>query len=278
MTTTNKQDEPIRQLQALGFSEYEARAYVTLLEHGELSGYAWAQQSGIPRANIYAVARKLAERGAVQQSEGKTGSTWSPVPVQQLLSGIRAQYKRSLTLAEASLASLGQAGQPATVFNLRGNELLVRAHQLINAAENSLLIAIQPPEAAVLAPSLRQARERGVAITTLCLEACEQPCDGCQGDLHRYQLAPCDGSRWLVVTTDHNQVLMGQLAAQHAEGIVTAQYLVVELAEAYIRQSLALATLGSELAGRFDGLLSEQARRLLATLFPEGLTPSSPEH
>ncbi len=278
MTTTNHHDEPIRQLQALGFSEYEARAYVTLLEHGELSGYAWAQQSGIPRANIYAVARKLADRGAVQQSEGKTGSTWSPVPAQQLLSGIRAQYKRSLTLAEEALASLGRAGQSATVFNLRNDQLLVRARQLIDAAENSLLIAIQPPEAAALAASLRQARERGVAITTLCLEACEQPCGGCQGDLHRYQLAPCDGSRWLVASIDHHQVLMGQLTAQHAEGVVTAQHLVVELAEAYIRQSLALALLGSELAGRFDGLLSEQARRLLATLFPEGLTPSTPQH
>lgn len=278
MTTTNQNDEPVHQLQALGFSEYEARAYVTLLEHGELSGYAWAQQSGIPRANIYAVARKLAERGAVQQSEGKTGNTWSPVPAQQLLSGIRAQYKRSLTLAEESLASLEQASQSTAVFNLRNNDLLVHARQLIDAAHDHLLIAIQPQEAAALAASLRQARERGVAITTLCLEACEHPCGGCQGDLHRYQLAPCDGTRWLVIATDHDQVLMGQLTAQHAEGIVTTQHLVVELAEAYIRQSLALATLGSELAGRFDGLLSEQARRLLATLFPAGLVPSAPEH
>lgn len=274
MTTTNS-DNAIQQLQALGFTEYEARAYITLLEQGELSGYAWAQHSGIPRANIYAVAQKLADRGAVQSRAGRRGKTWSAVSSNLLLSGIRAQYKRNLERADQSLANLQQARQTNTVFNLRDDELLLRARQLIDACREHLIIAIQPQEAAALASSLQQARDRGVAITTLCLEACEQPCGGCQGDLYRYQIAPCDGTRWLVLTADREQALLGQLSTQATEGVVTAQHLVVELAEAYIRQSLALATLGTELAGQFDGLLSQQAKHLLATLFPEGLVPAT---
>ncbi len=274
MTTIKTTDASVQQLQALGFTEYEARAYVTLLTHGELSGYAWARESGIPRPNIYAVAEKLAERGAVQRGEGNTGKTWSPVPAEQLLKGLQVQHKRALARAQQSLASLGQAHQPATAFNLRDDELLMRARQLIDATSESLLIAIQQPEAAALAEALQQARTRGTAITTLCLEACDAPCGGCQGDLHRYPLAPKDDSRWLVMAVDHDQALLGRLRGNLAEGVVTTQRLVVELAEAYIRQSLALATLGSELAGRFDGLLSEQARALLADLFPTGLIPA----
>src|SRR5699024_5744155 len=91
MTTIKTTDASVQQLQALGFTEYEARAYVTLLTHGELSGYAWARESGIPRPNIYAVAEKLAERGAVQRGEGNTGKTWSPVPAEQLLKGLQVQ-------------------------------------------------------------------------------------------------------------------------------------------------------------------------------------------
>lgn len=278
MTTNKNRDTPVQQLQTLGFTEYEARAYVTLLECGELSGYALAKQSGIPRANIYTVLEKLAERGAVQRGQGSVSKTWAAVPAALLLGGIRAQQKRALVQVGQSLAGLGQARQPATVFNLRNDELLARARQLIDTSRTRLLIAIQPREAAELAASLQQARERGTEITTLCLEACEQPCGGCQGDLHRYQLSPGDGTRWLVLAVDHDQALIGQLRDGSAEGVATRQRLVVELAEAYIRQSLALATLGNELAGRFDGLLSEQARQLLGSLFPENTHLLTPGH
>lgn len=272
MTTKQQPIEPIRQLQALGFTEYEARAYVTLLQQGELSGYAWARESGIPRANIYAVAEKLVERGAVQRVQVRKGVAWAPVPVDTLLGGIHEQHRHAMGKARQSLAELGRAQEPRVVVNLRDDEMMVQAHQLIESARQTLLVAIQPAEASRLAEPLRAARERGVAITTLCLEACEQPCGGCQGDLHRFQMCPCDGSRWLVLSVDDEQALLGQFQGPAtAEGLVTGQRLVVELATAYIRQSLALATLDNELAGRFDGLLSERARQLLGRLFPEGL-------
>ncbi len=52
-------------LQELGFGDYEARAYVALLQRSPINGYELAKASGVPRANIYAVLQKLAERGAV---------------------------------------------------------------------------------------------------------------------------------------------------------------------------------------------------------------------
>jgi HTH-type transcriptional regulator, sugar sensing transcriptional regulator len=52
-------------LQELGFGDYEARAYVTLLQRSPVSGYELAKTSGIPRANVYAVLQKLEERTTV---------------------------------------------------------------------------------------------------------------------------------------------------------------------------------------------------------------------
>ena len=45
----------ISEMQGLGYSEYEARAYVTLLERGPLTGYQLARATSIPRPNIYPV-------------------------------------------------------------------------------------------------------------------------------------------------------------------------------------------------------------------------------
>lgn len=271
MTTNKSNASPGRLLQQLGFTEYEAQAYVTLVGSGELSGYELAKRSGIPRANIYAVIGKLLERGAVHQAQDEKGQRYAAVSPTTLLRGIDADQKRALKAADQALAGLAQAESPASVFNLHGEQLLDRARQLIDACSEHLLIAIQPAEASVLAPALREARERGVDIVTLCLEACEQPCGGCQGKLHRHALAPADGSRWLLLVADRNLTLVGRFSKTVRDGLITAQPLVIELAHAYIHQSIALATLGDELAGRFDGLLSEQAVQLL---YPEGTAPT----
>lgn len=261
--TTKPHDDPVSLMQALGFTEYEARAYATLVREGPLTGYQLARHSGIPRANIYAVVDKLLERGAVLRASASDGQHCQAVPPAVLLRSIHARQQRTLKAADRAFAQLAGAEPPTTVFNLRGDELIARARQVIDACESTLSIAIQQPEAAALADVLQHAHARGVAITTLCLEACERPCAGCQGHLHRFQLAPQDGSRWLVLSADGGQAVVGRCNGPAAEGLVTAQHLVIELVDAYIRQSVALATLGSELAGRFEGLLSEQAKQLL---------------
>lgn len=275
MTTKNQDNDPATLLQQLGFTEYEARAYIVLVKQGGLNGYQLAKHSGIPRANIYAVAGKLLERGAVTRSQGSRGQLYQAVAPGALLRSIRAGQQRALKAADRAFAHMDEAREPAMVFNLRGGELLVRARQLIDACQSSLSLAIQQPEAAALADALQGAHARGVAITTLCLEACQTPCGGCQGQLHRFQLAPRDGSRWLVMAVDTEQALVGRFSGPDVEGLVTGQHLVIELVDAYIRQSLTLATLGDELAGRFQGLLSEQAQQLLETLHSEGIAPSS---
>jgi hypothetical protein len=52
----------------LGFSEYEARAYLALVQRNPLNGYELAKVPGVPRANIYAVLQKLKERGGGRPS------------------------------------------------------------------------------------------------------------------------------------------------------------------------------------------------------------------
>ena len=42
-------------MQVLGFTDYEARAYLALLQRHPQNGYELAKASGIPRPNIYSV-------------------------------------------------------------------------------------------------------------------------------------------------------------------------------------------------------------------------------
>lgn len=279
-------DVPLDALLSLGFTEYEARAYTTLVQHEDLNGYEIAKASGIPRANIYAVIDKLVQRGAAHRLESSGGPRYSAMDPAQLLRSIETGQQRTLEEAREAFAALARRREPAALFNLRGDELLPKARQLIDAAETTLLVAIQPTEAKVLAAPLRHARERGVAITTLCLEGCDHECGGCQGEIHRYRLAPDDDQRWLLLVADARTAYVGHFGTAAFSALLTEQPLVVELTSAYILQSMTLALLGSELSGKFAGLLSREAQGLLErfdtagnftgiTQHPDKTTPTS---
>ena len=271
--TTNKNDVGVSHvLEQLGFTTYEARAYVALIADGEHNGYALAKASGIPRANIYAVADKLVLRGAAQRVERPAGIAYVAVEPDELLHGMEVERRKTMREAKQGLSRLSREHRslPGVVLNLRDSEVLERAAQLIDASTTSVHIALQPSEAAQLASSLREARERGVAIDTLCLEQCETECGGCVGKIHRHRLMPTDGSHWLVVVADGGAALLGHFANSCATAVFTEQSLVVELATAYMQQSTTLALLASELAGRFEDLLSPEVRGVLDGLYPTG--------
>ncbi|MDN5864701.1 MAG: hypothetical protein L0I62_05730 [Gammaproteobacteria bacterium] len=258
-------------LQELGFSGHEARAYASLVGAGTRNGYEVAKAAGLPRANVYRVLEKLVARGAAERLDTPKGSRYAAIPPDRLFQRLESEHRRRVKAAEEAFADLAREEDTAApVFNLQGREqVLARARAKMDAARDTLLIALQPPEAAALAPTLREARERGVAISTLCMEGCESECGGCQGNITRCGLAPDDGKRWFLLVADGEWMIAGEISEARTEAVATSQRLVVELAASYIRQSVALATMAGELGERFRGLLSEEARQILDALHPE---------
>src|SRR5215208_5851110 len=84
-------------LQELGFSEYEARAYMALLQRNPLNGYELAKVSGLPRANIYTVIQKLEHRGAVVRLDTPGGVRYAPVDPGELTERIARRFEHVLT-------------------------------------------------------------------------------------------------------------------------------------------------------------------------------------
>jgi sugar-specific transcriptional regulator TrmB len=93
-------DDAVTLMQQLGFSEYEARAYLALLQRNPLNGYELAKVSGLPRANIYAVLQKLEERGAVVRLEMPNGARYAPVSPNQLTQRIGNRFQEALGAAQ----------------------------------------------------------------------------------------------------------------------------------------------------------------------------------
>ena len=257
-------------LQQLGFGDYEARAYVAMLQRSPLNGYELARASGVPRANVYGVLQKLEERGAVVRLESPAGVRYAPVPPSELAQRLEDRFQETLAATQRSLQELAQPAEYDYIWNARGYAVLIEhARALIDAARARLLVAIRPAEALGLAAHLAQAEARGVEVTTLCMDGCPSECGCCRGHIHRYRVAPEQHQGWLVLVPDDAEVLAGEIGPSEATlAVRTRQRLLVDLVSWYIRHSIALAAMVGDLGDHLDQLLGPEAQAVLSTVGP----------
>ncbi|GBD31063.1 hypothetical protein HRbin33_00009 [bacterium HR33] len=232
-------------LQALGLTEAEARAYLTLLRFGSLSGYELARRSGIPRPNVYPALRRLEDRGAIVRIETPGGRRYEAVPPGDFLAGMALGMERSLREARKALQALEAPLEEAPVWSLAGREaVLAHARQLLASARREAVIALWPTEAVEVAEAADLAAKRGISISTLCLNACSPECGGCRGTLYPYRVGPEARSRWLVVAVDETEALAAELGPEEqARGMRASRGIVAALVLEYLRHSIALAEL-----------------------------------
>lgn len=259
------EDEATQQLQALGFSEYEARAYIALLEHGALTGYRLARYSGIPRPNIYPVLDRLQQRGAVSRIQFKEGVRYSALPAEEMLARLSRTVEGHLERAGRALRDMAAATPADYVWNVQGYEgAMARAEVLIDGAERQLLVGVWAEESRRLSGAFDRALTRGVSPTILCIQGCPEECGGCRGKIYRYRLAPAADTRWLLLVRDGRELLAGQVSpGGETRAAVTHQEVFVEVASRYLQNTIAIAEMIRSLGPRVRGLLDSQALETL---------------
>jgi sugar-specific transcriptional regulator TrmB len=256
-------------LQELGFSEYEARAYVALLQRSPLNGYELAKASGVPRPNIYAVLQKLEERNIVVRLDAPTGVRYAPVPPDELTRRLGQRFHHILEAATHSLEAVASPAERDYIWNIQGYAAVVEhAQALIDNAQNEALLAVWQPESQALGETTARAAGRNVAINTLCLQVCPQDCDDCRGKIYRYRVATNRESRWLIVTRDGREMLVGDITPECATAMRTRQTHLIEMAGWYIRHSVGLAAVLGDLNGNEQYFLKPETQELLRGLGP----------
>ncbi|HSP54466.1 MAG TPA: helix-turn-helix domain-containing protein [Dehalococcoidia bacterium] len=254
----------ISEMQGLGYSEYEARAYVTLLERGPLTGYQLARATSIPRPNIYPVLDRLQKRGAVSRVESKGGSRYLALPAEAMLDRLGRELGTRLEKAREALREVHESAGPEVVWNLDGREaVLNRAVSMVDRAERRVLVGVWSAEAAVLAQAIQRAEARGVRVTTLCIEACLEECGGCRGEVYRYPVASGERGRWLVLSVDDRELLAAQLGNEGATGAATQLGVQVAIGSQYLLNAIAAAEIVRSLGPKMIGTLDDRARNAL---------------
>lgn len=208
-------------LQALGLTEYEARAYTALLALGRAVPARVARQAGIPRPKIYETLERLEGRGLAAKV-GQSPLEYAPLSAREYLSRSRRSFDDRLAALDRDLSRLTPDPAPEAVYHLHG-EAAIRslAEDLILNARRTVCIAGEQH----LAERLERLTPRGVELR--------------RADLTDLPPIAAPGQRAFLLARDTDAALIAHFIPEgergEAHGVHTHNPVIVHLIEGYVR-------------------------------------------
>ncbi|MFC4454899.1 TrmB family transcriptional regulator [Deinococcus sonorensis] len=207
-------------LQALGLTEYEARAYTALLALGRAVPARVARQAGIPRPKIYETLERLEGRGLAARV-GQSPLEYAPLSAREYLARSRRAFDDRLGALDRDLSRLAPDPAPEAVYHLYG-EPAIRSmcEDLTLNARQRLWMAGEPQ----LAGELERQTPRGVQVQT--------------AELAGLPPLAVNGQRAFLLARDGEAAVIAHFvddgSSREAHGVHTHNPVIVHLIEGYV--------------------------------------------
>ncbi len=200
----------LKTLQELNFTEYEAKAYLALLEESPLSGYAVALNSGVPRSKIYQVLAELTERGEIFVSL-ETPALYTPLPPKELIAKRKCKAETAFHAAEKALERYTFTAQyRENIWNITGHEAIInRVKEVIKKSTSRILLEIWAEDANELKDDLQAASMRGIEIIIVSYGNVSFDFAKVYQHDSSDQITSEYGGRWIIMSIDNREVVAG---------------------------------------------------------------------
>lgn len=265
--------EPLEKLGSLGFSEYEAKAYLALLRQSPATGYQVSKASGVPRSMIYEVLGKLVTRGAAMTLHKEGANKYAPVPAADFLNQLRNEHERLVTSLKDDLQSAGATSALEYVWNIDGHDhVMAKAVEMIDEASEDVYLSLMPQTFPTVRPALAAAVERGVRVVLYSTEDLDLPGGRVVVSPVPERASERLAGLWLIMVVDGREALIGELLTEnHARASWTGSPLFVFVAEHHLRTDLYLPRVLALLGDEGLDLIDEADRELFAVPFESRL-------
>jgi sugar-specific transcriptional regulator TrmB len=206
-------DKISKKMMELGFTKYEAKAYVALLQNYPVTRYQISKKSGVPRSAIYDVIQKLENLGVVNVLSTKP-EKYVPLPPEEFLRMLERQYHQKLGDLRENLAKMNTDIEPEQLWNITGyRNLIEKATEMIQITKKEIYLSAWNSEILQLERILREAQERGVKIVIFSFTEVPKV-----GRVYSYCLQEKELEKvWdhkLILVCDRGELLMGEANLQ----------------------------------------------------------------
>jgi sugar-specific transcriptional regulator TrmB len=229
----------LSKLTKLGFSEYEAKAYIALLKENPLTAYEIAKISGIPTSKVYEVIKKLENRQTIQAIHGERSKVFIPLPAEEFIQGFRSSIEDTLQAVKEELKDVKAGMDTSYTWHIKDYDGLIhKAKRMAATARHSVLLSLWPPEMKLLAESLREAEGRGIKIAVVHYG----PAHVKAGQMYTHPVEDNIYSEWGVrgftLVADSKEALNGTIVSTKTEAIWSMNEGFVIMAEGYVRHDI----------------------------------------
>ena len=160
-------DKLLGTFKQLGFTEYEAKVYLSLLGNHPASAYTVSQASGVPHSRVYDILRRLTEKGCAQPV-GENPRRYSPLSPENLVRYLDKKNRELTRELDEELKKTAFNSDFDPVWNLKdSDEAFETTRELIGQAEDKIWIGIWEEDLPRLEEELKKAENRGVDVLVL---------------------------------------------------------------------------------------------------------------
>jgi sugar-specific transcriptional regulator TrmB len=251
-------DQIYLELQRLGFSMYESKAYVGLLQHSPVTGYEISKRTGVPRSMIYEVLGKLVDRGAVYTVPSEPVK-YAPVPAKELIRRLRSAMDQTFDYLETALHSVQSDSEVDVIWHVRGSEHVVQEMvEMIEKAQEECWISVWEPQVHAIKEPVERSLLRDVNVFSIVFGAENETL----GHTFYHNYMPPDvvkqrmGGHLTIVARDNQEVLIAHFSENETPWAVKTQdRALVQVAIEYIRHDIMIEEVTRELgADKLDRL------------------------
>ena len=264
-----------QRMKKLGFTLYEAKAYISLLQHNPATRYELSKQSGVPRSAIYDVIRKLENIGAVSGTYTEP-QKYMPLPPEQLFDLLERQFKERVSDVRKAMEHFDISVEPGHLWNIAGYENMIhKAREMIDRAQKSIYISAWQREVDQLKNELEAAINREVNIIAFSFTSIDLPTE-CK---YSYGIAQKDLEKiWdhkIILVVDQNELLMGEADAHMPKKTAwTHNKAIVDIATNHIILDITLFGMRNDIdvsqtVSSMQAATSDHLQDLLAGSSPE---------
>ncbi len=153
-------------MQNIGFSQYEARVYLALLQQPQVSGYEIAKISGVPASKIYAVLSKLVNREAVIAIDDEPVK-YIPKPPQEILNNLKSDYLNTVERLDDELEKIYAQHDSADqyIWNISGRQSIIeRVIEFLKKGRKQIFLSVWDEEIDLLAETLKKLHHKSVEL------------------------------------------------------------------------------------------------------------------
>ncbi|MGD9942641.1 MAG: TrmB family transcriptional regulator [Burkholderiaceae bacterium] len=259
-------------LQRIGFSEYEARTYISLLQVNPATAYEVSKHSGLPRANTYGALDNLTKKRAVQPVT-ENPVRYAPVHPETLFDRLSSEINTVCDRLKSQLQEFHDDDRSDVVWSLSSQDQIEqKINELIDSATNHIWIKASTDILRQHLASLQRAAKRGV---TLVFVVFGQDTEFLQLGprtkiyLHEGNGVPIGGADNLFTVAIDFRVALTANVTDELTGAYTTNPSVVRMAETLIRHDFYMAEImmafPAQIEERFGPCLVKLRQRMFST-------------